>query len=119
MARELLARVIGSSVQSGRHLPSCYRNIMTDDRSRPRDPPVDAAILRLKPQCTSVGSKHKLGNELGSQAFFGTLKLDRVMIMRGFVIGALAVAVAVLGYLYWDSQHNTIVKLPGVEIKKN
>jgi hypothetical protein len=41
------------------------------------------------------------------------------MIMRGFVIGALAVAVAVLGYLYWDSQHNTIVKVPGVEIKKN
>ena len=41
------------------------------------------------------------------------------MTIRGFVIGALAVAVAVLGYLYWDSQQDTIVKLPGVEIKKN
>ena len=40
-------------------------------------------------------------------------------IMRSFVIGALVVAVAVLGYLYWDSQQNTLVKLPGVEIKKN
>jgi len=63
--------------------------------------------------------RHKLCNELGFHAFFGTMKLDRGMTMRGFVIGALAVAVAVLGYLYWDSQHNTIVKLPGVEIKKN
>jgi hypothetical protein len=25
----------------------------------------------------------------------------------------------VVGYLYWDSEHNTVVKLPGVEIKKN
>jgi hypothetical protein len=41
------------------------------------------------------------------------------VIMRSFVIGALVVAVAVLGYLYWDSQQNTLVKLPGVEIKKN
>ena len=38
--------------------------------------------------------------------------------MKSFVIGALVVAVAVLGYLYWDSQHNTIFKAPGVEIKK-
>ena len=38
---------------------------------------------------------------------------------RSMLIGALVVAVAVLGYLYWDSQHNTVVKLPGVEIKKN
>jgi hypothetical protein len=30
--------------------------------------------------------------------------------MKSFVIGALAVAVAMLGYLYWDSQHNTIFK---------
>jgi hypothetical protein len=35
------------------------------------------------------------------------------------VIGALIVAVAVLGYLYWDSRNNTIVKAPGIEIKKN
>jgi hypothetical protein len=40
-------------------------------------------------------------------------------IMKSFVIGALVVAVGVLGYLYWDSQQNTVVKLPGVEIKKN
>jgi hypothetical protein len=39
--------------------------------------------------------------------------------MRGFIIGALVVAVGVLGYLYWDSQHNTVFKAPGVEIKKN
>jgi hypothetical protein len=39
--------------------------------------------------------------------------------MRGFVIGALVVAVGVLGYMYWDSEHNTLIKAPGVEIKKN
>jgi hypothetical protein len=38
--------------------------------------------------------------------------------MRSFIIGALFVAVAVLGYLYWDSEHNTVFKAPGVEIKK-
>lgn len=38
---------------------------------------------------------------------------------KSFLIGGLVVAVAVLGYLYWDSQHNTIFKAPGVEIKKN
>jgi hypothetical protein len=38
---------------------------------------------------------------------------------QSFIIGALVVAVAVLGYLYWDSRENTVVKLPGVEIKKN
>jgi hypothetical protein len=39
--------------------------------------------------------------------------------MRSFIIGALLVAVGVLGYLYWDSEHNTVLKAPGVEIKKN
>jgi hypothetical protein len=39
--------------------------------------------------------------------------------MRGFIIGVLLVAVGVLGYLYWDSEHNTVFKAPGVEIKKN
>jgi len=39
--------------------------------------------------------------------------------MRGFVIGILLVAVGVFGYLYWDSEHNTVFKAPGVEIKKN
>jgi hypothetical protein len=39
--------------------------------------------------------------------------------MRSFIIGVLVVAVGVLGYLYWDSQHNTVFKAPGVEIKKS
>ena len=39
--------------------------------------------------------------------------------MKSFIIGALVVAVTVLGYLYWDREHNTIFKAPGVEIKKN
>ena len=39
--------------------------------------------------------------------------------MKSLVIGALIVAVAVLGYLYWDSRNNTIFKAPGIEIKKN
>lgn len=38
---------------------------------------------------------------------------------RSMLIGALLIAVAVVGYLYWDSQQNTVVKLPGVTIKKN
>jgi hypothetical protein len=39
--------------------------------------------------------------------------------MRGFIIGALVVTVGVLGYLYWDGEHNTLIKTPGVEIKRN
>ena len=35
------------------------------------------------------------------------------------IIGVLVVAVGVLGYLYWDREHNTIFKAPGVEIKKS
>ena len=38
---------------------------------------------------------------------------------RSIIIGVLVVAVAVLGYLYWDSQENTVLKVPGVTIKKN
>jgi predicted negative regulator of RcsB-dependent stress response len=38
---------------------------------------------------------------------------------RSILIAALLIAVAVVGYLYWDSQQNTVVKLPGVTIKKN
>jgi hypothetical protein len=38
---------------------------------------------------------------------------------RSVLVGILLVGVAVLGYLYWDSQHNTVFKAPGVEIKKN
>ena len=38
---------------------------------------------------------------------------------RSLLIGVLVVGVAVLAYLYWDSQHNTVFKAPGVEIKKN
>jgi hypothetical protein len=37
---------------------------------------------------------------------------------KSLLIGALVVGVVVLGYLYWDTQHNTIFKAPGVEIKK-
>jgi hypothetical protein len=29
------------------------------------------------------------------------------------------VGLGVLGYLYWDSRENAVVKLPGVENKKN
>ena len=39
--------------------------------------------------------------------------------MRGFIIGVLVVIVGVLGYLYWDSEHNALFKAPGVEIKRN
>lgn len=39
--------------------------------------------------------------------------------MRGFIVGVLVVIVGVLGYLYWDSENNTLFKAPGVEIKKN
>jgi predicted negative regulator of RcsB-dependent stress response len=38
---------------------------------------------------------------------------------KTLLIGALLIAVVVLGYLYWDSQENTVFKMPGVEIKKN
>ena len=38
--------------------------------------------------------------------------------MRSFIIGVLVVAVGILGYLYWDSQHNTLIKAPGIEIRK-
>ena len=39
--------------------------------------------------------------------------------VKSLVIGALAVAVVVLGYLYWDKQRNTVeIKLPSVTIEK-
>jgi hypothetical protein len=38
---------------------------------------------------------------------------------KSLVIGALLIGVVVLGYMVWDSRENTVVKLPGVEIKKN
>jgi predicted negative regulator of RcsB-dependent stress response len=38
---------------------------------------------------------------------------------KSLIIGGLVVAVAVFGYLYWDSQNNVVFKAPGVEIKKN
>jgi predicted negative regulator of RcsB-dependent stress response len=47
------------------------------------------------------------------------LRRSKEVNMRGFVIGALVVSVGVLGYLYWDAEHNTVFKAPGVEIKKN
>jgi hypothetical protein len=39
--------------------------------------------------------------------------------MKSLMIGALLVAVVVLGYLYWDRQRNTVeIKLPSVTIEK-
>ena len=39
---------------------------------------------------------------------------------KSVVIGALLVAVAVLGYLYWDRQRNTVeIKLPSISIEKH
>jgi hypothetical protein len=38
---------------------------------------------------------------------------------KSFLIGALIVAVAIVGYLYWDKQRNTVeIKLPSVTIQK-
>lgn len=34
------------------------------------------------------------------------------------VIAMLVVVAGVLGFLYWDSRENVIIKVPGVEIKK-
>jgi hypothetical protein len=37
---------------------------------------------------------------------------------KSMMIGVLAVAVVVLGYLYWDSQQSTVeINVPGVSIK--
>ena len=39
---------------------------------------------------------------------------------RNILIAVLAVAVAVLGYLYWDSQRTGVdINVPGVRIKAN
>lgn len=38
---------------------------------------------------------------------------------KSVLIGVLILGVVVLGYMVWDSRVNTVVKLPGVEIKKN
>ena len=37
---------------------------------------------------------------------------------KSMLIGALAIGVAAVGYMYWDSQQNTVAKLPGVEIRE-
>jgi hypothetical protein len=38
---------------------------------------------------------------------------------KSLLIGALVVGMAVLGYLYWDRQRNTVeIKLPHVTIEK-
>jgi hypothetical protein len=44
---------------------------------------------------------------------------EAVMDGRSMLIGILLVTVLVLGYLYWDREHNTVLKAPGVEIRKN
>ena len=38
---------------------------------------------------------------------------------KSLIIGALLIGIVVLGYLYWDSQQNTVFKAPGFEIKRN
>ena len=39
--------------------------------------------------------------------------------MKSLVIGGLAVAVVILGYLYWDQQRNTVeIRLPSLTIEK-
>ena len=39
--------------------------------------------------------------------------------IKSFVIGALLVAVVVLGYLYWERQRNTVeIELPSVTVQK-
>jgi hypothetical protein len=38
---------------------------------------------------------------------------------KSVIIGALLVAVLVLGYLYWDRQRNTVeIKLPSITVEK-
>jgi hypothetical protein len=42
------------------------------------------------------------------------------MTAKNLMIAVLAIGVAVLGYLYWDSQRNSVdINLPGVRIKAN
>ena len=41
------------------------------------------------------------------------------MDIKSVFIGGLIVAVAIVGYLYWDKQRNTVeIKLPSVTIQK-
>jgi hypothetical protein len=76
------------------------------------DRPLPACTLR--PSSTSFATKWALPRYSGVAAGENPL-----MDGKSMVIGALVIGVAVLGYLYWDSRENTLVKLPGVEIKKN
>jgi hypothetical protein len=40
--------------------------------------------------------------------------------VKSLVIGALIIAVAVLGYVLWERQRNTVeIRLPSVTIEKN
>jgi hypothetical protein len=56
-----------------------------------------------------------------SRSFFivPAINSGSCLFMKSMLIGALIIAVAVLGYFYRDSQHNTVVKVPGVTIKKD
>lgn len=39
--------------------------------------------------------------------------------VKSFMLGGLAVAVVILGYLYWEKQRNTVeIKLPQVTIER-
>jgi hypothetical protein len=92
---------------------------MTNDNtatvSRPRN--AIARSARLRKRRRTGQSSIVEATKTGPSAL--TLCSYQEATMRGFIIGVLLVAVGVLGYLYWDSEHNTVFKAPGVEIKKN
>jgi hypothetical protein len=70
-----------------------------------------------------IARKMRGSNRLWNENCPGALSYDEAggqkMDSKSLLIGALLVGVGVLGYLYWDSQHNTVFKAPGVEIRKN
>ena len=45
--------------------------------------------------------------------------IESTMDFKSLLVGGLIVALAVVGYLYWDRQRNTVeIKLPSVTIQK-
>jgi hypothetical protein len=80
------------------------------------------SAVEIRERANPVGTTREQSSK-STQNESTTLGVDgedsKEVTMRGFVIGALVVAVGVLGYMYWDSENNTLIKAPGVEIKKN